>query len=80
MARILEQEPELSDFGYGRSGFENIPEERRARFETNRQLIREPRSLVQFLAARQWLRQFAKTKSLNRRGTSYGLTATFCGC
>jgi hypothetical protein len=73
MARVLEQEPELSDFGYGLSGAEQTHEERRARFETNRQLIREPRSLAQFLAARQWLRQFAKIGSFNKRGTSYGL-------
>ena len=73
MARILEQEPELSDFGYGLSGAEKTPEERRARFETNRQSIREPRSLAQFLAACRWLSQFAKIKTLNKRGTSYGL-------
>jgi hypothetical protein len=73
MDRVLEQEPELSDFGYGFSGAEKTPEERRARFETNRQSIREPRSLAQFLTAREWLRQFAKIKSLNKRGISYGL-------
>jgi hypothetical protein len=73
MARILEREPELSDFGYGLSDFEKTPEERRARFEKDRQAIREPDSLVQFLTACRWLGQFAKIKVLNKRGTSYGL-------
>jgi hypothetical protein len=73
MARILEQEPELSDFGYGLSDSEKTHEERAAEFHRNRQSIREPDSLAQFLAACRWLSQFAKTKSLNRRGTSYGL-------
>ena len=72
MDRILEREPELSDFGFG-LGSENTPEERVATFKTNRQLIREPRSLAQFLAACRWLGQFAKIKSFNKRGTSYGL-------
>jgi hypothetical protein len=75
MARILEQEPELSDLGYSLLDFGPTYQARRARFETNRQSIREPRSLAQFLAARGWLRQFAKIKSFNKRGTSYGLKA-----
>jgi hypothetical protein len=73
MERILEREPELSDFGYGLSDFQSTHEERVATFKTNRQLIREPRSLAQFLAACRWLGQFAKIKSFNKRGTSYGL-------
>jgi hypothetical protein len=39
----------------------------------NRDLIREPRSLAQFMAARGWLRRFSKIKAVNRCGTSYGL-------
>jgi hypothetical protein len=73
MERILEQEPELSDYGYGNGGFSKTPEERAVRFQENLKLIREPRLLAQFLAARRWLRRFSKLKSFNKRGTSYGL-------
>jgi hypothetical protein len=74
MDRVLEREPQLGDFGFGvwdpRS---KTPEERIADLRLNRDLIRAPRSLAQFMAARGWLRQFCKIKALNRRGTSYGL-------
>jgi hypothetical protein len=74
MDRVLEREPLLGDFGFGvwdpRS---KTPEERAADLRLNREYIREPRSLAQFMAARGWLRQFRKIKALNRRGTSYGL-------
>jgi hypothetical protein len=74
MDRVLEREPQLGDFGFGvydpRS---KTPEERAADLRRNRDLIREPRSLAQFMAARGWLRQFSRLKASNRRGTSYGL-------
>jgi hypothetical protein len=74
MDRVLEREPQLSDFGFGvydpRS---KTPEERIADLRLNREYVRAPRSLAQFMAARGWLRQFRKIKASNRRGTSYGL-------
>jgi len=73
MKRILEQEPKLSDFGFGLSDFDKTQEERVARFREDRESICEPRSLAQFIIARGWLHQFAKLKSLNKRGSSYGL-------
>jgi hypothetical protein len=71
MDRVLEREPQLGDFGFG--VFAKTREERAADLLRNRDLIREPRSLAQFMAARGWLSQFGKIKALNRRGTSYGL-------
>lgn len=68
---MLEREPQLGDFGFGVSS--KTPEERVADLLRNRDLIREPRSLAQFMAARAWLRRFGKIRALNRRGTSYGL-------
>jgi len=75
MARILEREPELGDFGFGVFGpRRKTPAERAAELAQNREWMMAPRSLVQFLAARAWLRRFAKTKGINRRaGSSYGL-------
>ena len=73
MKRILEQEPTLSDFGYGLSDFDKTQEERVARFRENRESICESRSLAQFVLARGWLSQFTKLRSLNKRGSSYGL-------
>ena len=74
MERVLEREPQLGDFGFGvYAPRSKAPEERAAELYRDRESIREPRSLAQFLAARGWLRQFSKIKSLNRCGTSYGL-------
>src|SRR5262249_30734520 len=73
MARILEQEPQLSDFGFGLTDFDKTHEERVARFREDRESICEPRSLAQFIVARRWLSQFTKLKSLNKGGSSYGL-------
>jgi len=36
-------------------------------------LFASRRSLAQFIVARRWLSQFGKLKSLNKRGSSYGL-------
>jgi len=74
MAGILEREPQLGDFGFG--VFEprsKTPDERAADLLRNREQIREPRSLAQFMAARQWLSRFAKIKAVNKCGSSYGL-------
>jgi hypothetical protein len=74
MERVLEQEPQLNDFGFGAHDPRSLtPEERAAYVAKNREFIRAPRSLAQFLAARRWLARFAKLKSLNTRGSSYGL-------
>jgi hypothetical protein len=74
MANVLEREPELGDFGFGvfhpRS---KTLEQRAAELRRQREAIREPRALAQFLAARLWLRHFNKTKGPSRLGTSYGL-------
>jgi hypothetical protein len=74
MERVLAQEPMLNDFGFGAFGWRSLtPEERAAAMAKDRERIREPGSLAQFLAARRWLAGFAKLKSLNQRGSSYGL-------
>jgi len=73
MELILEQEPQLSDFGFGRSDFYKTREEAVAKFREDRESIRDPQSLAQFILARGWLSQFAKLKSLNKCGSSYGL-------
>jgi hypothetical protein len=66
MDLVLEREPQLGDFGFGvcdpRS---KTPEERAADLLRNRDLIREPRSLAQFMPARGWLRRFGKIRALN---------------
>lgn len=74
MARILKREPQLGDFGFG------VCDPRRktrnqcaAELKRNREWIRAPGSLVDFMAARRWLSRFDKIKTLNQRGTSYGL-------
>ncbi len=72
--RVLEREPQLGDFGFGVSDSRTkTPEERIADLRHNRDLIREPNSLAQFMAARGWLSQFGKIRALNKHGTSYGL-------
>jgi hypothetical protein len=73
MERILEQHPQLSDFDFGLADFYKTHAERVAKFHEDRETIRDPRSLAEFIVARGWLRQFAKLKSFNKRGTSYGL-------
>ena len=73
MDRVLEREPQLNDGGFRQFGGSRTQAERDAEFIRWRESIREPRSLAQFMAARGWLRQFSKTKTLNRRGSSYGL-------
>jgi hypothetical protein len=73
MDRILTQEPRLNDYGFGFSPGYRTLAEREAYFHVCRETIREPRSLAQFIAARGWLRQFPRLKSINRRTTSYGL-------
>jgi hypothetical protein len=74
MGDVLEREPELGDFGFGvfdpRS---KTSEQRAAELRRQREAIREPTALGQFLAARLWLRGFAKTKAQDKYGTSYGL-------
>ena len=73
MDRVLEREPLLSDNGFKRLRGRRSLAEHEAEFVRWRESIRESRSLAQFIAARGWLRQFSKIKTLNRRGTSYGL-------
>ena len=53
MDLVLEREPRLGDFGFGvRDPRSKTPEERAADLLRNRDLIRELRSLAQFMAAR----------------------------
>lgn len=73
MDRVLEREPQLSDNGFKQLDRARPRAEQDAEFLKWRESIREPRSLAQFMAARDWLSQFRKTKALNRRGSSYGL-------
>jgi hypothetical protein len=74
MELVLAAEPNLSDFGFGASNIRKMTAEERVAFvQENRARIRLPRSLAQFMAARQWLAQFGKLKALNRSGSSYGL-------
>ena len=55
MDLVLEREPQPGDFGFGA-----------ADLLRNREDLRGPRSLAQFMAARGWLRRFGKIKALNR--------------
>jgi len=73
MERVLEQEPTLSDFGFGLADFYRMHEEPAAKFQEDRKRIRDLDSLAQFVVARGWLSKFAKLNSFNRRGNSYGL-------
>lgn len=59
--------------GFGLSGPHKPLNERVADLAQSRERLREPGSLAQFMAARGWLRQFDKIKTVNKRGTSYGL-------
>jgi hypothetical protein len=71
---VMVDHPELSDFGFGAFGpLNKSPEERDAFIAASRARMREPRSLVPFALARDWLAQFRKIKGINRHGTSYGL-------
>jgi hypothetical protein len=67
MDRVLKDEPLLSDNGLKCDDIEE------GRFLEWREDIRRPDSLARFMAARGWLRQFSKIKSVNKAGTSYGL-------
>jgi hypothetical protein len=74
MKLVLDQLPQLGDFGFGvYDARTKTPAERNAELQHQREQIKEPRSIAQFLAARRWLQQFRKLKSLNKRGSSYGL-------
>jgi hypothetical protein len=74
MDRVLEREPQLGDFGFGVwDSRKKTPAERAADLRRDRENMRAPRSLAQFMAARGWLRRFSKIKAPNKRGTSYGL-------
>jgi hypothetical protein len=66
--------PELTDFGFGVGNQHNLtPAEREEKFRINRAKMFEDRSLLQFIRARAWLQEQGMRKTLNRRGTSYGL-------
>ena len=66
MGAVMAEYPDLTDFGFGVSAEQT--------FDVERLKLTEDRSLSQFMRARQWLRKFPKTKTLNRRaGSSYGL-------
>ena len=74
MERVLEREPQLGDFGFGVfDPRRKTPEQRAAELLRDREDIRKPRSLAQFMTARGWLRRFGQLKKINQRGTSYGL-------
>jgi hypothetical protein len=74
MDRALEREPQLGDLGFGVWDWRRkTPQKRAAELRNDRETIREPRSLAQFMAARGWLSRFGRIKALNKRGTSYGL-------
>jgi hypothetical protein len=73
MERILEQEPTLSDFGFGLADFYKTREEAVVKFREDRERICDSNCLAEFIAARGWLKQFAKLKSFNKRGSSYSL-------
>jgi hypothetical protein len=49
------------------------PRERVAELRRQREAICTPEALRQFMAARLWLRGFAKTKAQDKYGSSYGL-------
>jgi len=76
MRAVMASYPQLADFGFGiYQGYRGKPlEERLTIFERDRATLLDDRSLAQFMGARQWLRQFTKTKAVNpRAGSSYGL-------
>jgi hypothetical protein len=74
MKRVLSEEPELGDFGFGVfDARKKTVEQRQAEMTQERNDIQQPSALAAFVATRIWLRQFNKIKTLNRTGTSYGL-------
>jgi hypothetical protein len=74
MEGVLNAEPRLNDYGFGvHDDPSKTPDELMTMFQKYRDDIREPCSLAQFMAARGWLRQFPKTKQLNKRAGSYSL-------
>ena len=74
MRRALDEEIELGDFGFGVSNARHkTPEQCDEELRRNRVAIQNPKSLAAFIATGQWLSQFRKLKSLNKRGGSYGL-------
>ena len=72
MRDITERYPELSDFGFGvydpRSKTEH---QRKAELAANREMLFDPQSLEQFDLIRGWLRQWAKTKDVNKRAGTF---------
>ena len=76
MNRILDQHPQLTDHGFGtyNDTFPGAPRETRdAEFKRDRETIQDDRSIAAFIATKHWLADFPKIKTLNQKGTSYGL-------
>jgi hypothetical protein len=73
MNRILSQHLQLTDHGFGTFIYPAAKEVLAANFKRDRETIRDARSIAAFIATRYWLADFPKIKTLNQKGTSYGL-------
>jgi hypothetical protein len=71
---IVARYPELTYSGFGVSDGRNLsPAEREEKFRLDRLAMFKPSSLLDFLKARDWLRDQPVRYTLNRMGTSYEL-------
>jgi hypothetical protein len=73
MLRVMQQHPSLTVQGFDPFWPAKPPENRLAKFEADRAELLTPDGLEAFGRAIEWLSRFDKSKTLNRRGTSYGL-------
>lgn len=72
--RIIDEHTQLSNFGFGVfAPYKKSPEQAATELAQSREEMFEQRSIDQFESCCNWLRSFPKTKSINRRVTSYGL-------
>jgi hypothetical protein len=74
MLGLLIAHPQLSDFGFGVFDEYKLNKAEYAKqLKAQRARMLEPVSLARFMRAARWLTSFPKTKTINKRGTSYGL-------
>jgi hypothetical protein len=74
MKRVLDQQLQLGDFGFGvYARHRKTSLEQAVELIRQRDQIRSPASLAAFIATRAWLRRHNKRKTINKSRTSYGL-------
>jgi hypothetical protein len=73
MLRVMQEHPALTVQGFDPFWPAKPPENRLAKFEADRTELLHPDTIEAFGRVIEWLSRFDKSKTFNRRGTSYGL-------